>query len=502
MRPIALALLAAAACHRQPAAPATAPGAPVATVVFSASLAGTLEPCGCSPDQRGGIYRAAAYLARVRAEAPGALYLDGGDVLFEGAHVAPEKAAQAKLKAETLAQEVKLERLDGFAVGERDLAAGEAFLSAQALPAIATTKLFDVGALKVGVAAAADEAAIASAGKALRGNGARVCLLLAHVSIAKAQGLAAAAKAAGFDLVLAGHADEPQDAENRAVGEGPVPVFGVEGRGQSLLRLDVTAPAGAPPGAVLLLGDAGKQETLTELDARLAAEREKAKTAAPQLKALLDKHLKDLAARRAAAEAAHESVPTDRVSVKATFVRLEKDLASSDEAKKLIAAYDARVSAQNLAAAKTEPDRCPADPSEPKGPQFVGAESCKECHATEYDFWKKTPHASAYAKLEGVNKQYSLDCVGCHVVGWLRPGGPCRIDKPKALGLADVQCESCHGAGSAHADSGGGEAVPLAGPEKSRCIVCHESQNSPHFEFASYLKKVVGPGHQRSPARP
>src|SRR5438552_972475 len=85
-RLLLLCLVASGGCKHQTPSDSATPAAARVTIVYSASLAGTLEPCGCSPDQRGGIYRAAAFVADARAGGA-ALYLDGGDLLFESAPV-------------------------------------------------------------------------------------------------------------------------------------------------------------------------------------------------------------------------------------------------------------------------------------------------------------------------------------------------------------------------------------------------------------------------------
>jgi hypothetical protein len=38
----------------------------------------------------------------------------------------------------------------------------------------------------------------------------------------------------------------------------------------------------------------------------------------------------------------------------------------------------------------------------------------------------------------------------------------------------------------------------IAKPEKSDCVRCHTPENSTHFDFASYLPQILGPGHQAS----
>ncbi|HYV67830.1 MAG TPA: cytochrome C, partial [Myxococcales bacterium] len=59
--------------------PAPVAGAATAvrgTLVFKASTAGQIVPCGCSPDQRGGLPRAAAELKKLRSESPGLAYVE------------------------------------------------------------------------------------------------------------------------------------------------------------------------------------------------------------------------------------------------------------------------------------------------------------------------------------------------------------------------------------------------------------------------------------------
>ena len=483
-----------AACHAA-TSPRDAPKADIAanvTVLFSAAVAGALEPCGCSPDQRGGVYRAAALIDRVRAEVPGALYLEGGDLLFESAKIPDVKRDQAKWKAETLAATAKLERLTALSIGERDRAEGDDFLSKQLLPIAATTNLYDAGGVRVGVATGAEASTLAAQNKALRDGHARLTLLVAHASVSRAQALASAAAAAGFDAILAGHADDPQEQQNVAIAQTAIPVFAVEGRGQSLLRLDFVLPPSGSPGAILLGGEAARAEMLKALDVRIAAEREKLPSAKEPLRSLVAAKIADLEKRRAMAASAKEEVPVDRVTVRATFTRLEKGLPESAAAHALIDAYNNKVTMYNIEAAKALPAKCQVE--EKSATTYVGAQSCRECHADAYAFWKTTPHANAYAKLEKVNKQFSLDCVGCHVVGWQRASGPCRIDKPKALGLADVQCESCHGAGSLHVVDPPDHLEDVDVPQ-SRCMQCHEAENSPHFNFATYRPRIIGPGH-------
>jgi hypothetical protein len=156
----------------------------------------------------------------------------------------------------------------------------------------------------------------------------------------------------------------------------------------------------------------------------------------------------------------------------------------------VVKAYDRDVGQMNLAWAKEHGEDCPA----PKKGEaaFVGTASCKECHAEAFPTWEQSKHSHAWATLEEKGKQFHLNCVGCHVTGYEKPGGVCRLDK--VAGRESVGCESCHGPGSLHAENPTTKNI-LAQPGREQCVTCHNPENSPHFDFATYLPRILGPGH-------
>jgi 2',3'-cyclic-nucleotide 2'-phosphodiesterase (5'-nucleotidase family) len=110
---------------------------------------------------------------------------------------------------------------------------------------------------------------------------------------------------------------------------------------------------------------------------------------------------------------------------------------------------------------------------------ILGAESCKSCHEPTYDSWLKTPHAQAFAVLAESDAWDNPECVGCHVTG---------MDDKHHVADANVvperwnvQCEECHGSGLNHARDG--SYVTLG---EATCIKCHDTQNSPEFEYKLY----------------
>ncbi len=118
--------------------------------------------------------------------------------------------------------------------------------------------------------------------------------------------------------------------------------------------------------------------------------------------------------------------------------------------------------------------------------KFVGSAKCISCHAKAYSVWKISAHAHALATLRKTGNHIDPECVGCHVVG-LRDTSGFR-DVATTPKLANVGCESCHGAASNHILWPKKRPYGKAG-ERS-CLPCHTPDNSPHFKFAQYWKKV------------
>jgi hypothetical protein len=481
------------------------------TLLFSASVAGQLVPCGCSPDQRGGLPRAVSLVRKLRKEIPNLLFLDAGDLLFEAPSRPPQQLlTQRRIKARTLAQGDELLGAAARAVGERDLALGAQF----ALETAGKVPLLDAGVAPVpgarasllvngvGIFAAGHEAdppaTIAARAKGLRDQGARLVVLLLHprgdAAFTAAQALLPAAKAAGVDLVVLGHRDDPAVDPDRKDPSAP-PLLAVEGNGQSLLRVDVRLGSGP---LLLAPGEEDRQAELKALDARIERFRAQIQLY-PERKQQLEAKIAELEQRKKAPAQVQQPEKGSSVAV-ATFLPLTANAGEDADARKLVDVYDEKVTGLNLAEAKTQPPSCP--PAGKKEASFTGVNGCVKCHEQAVQFWEETRHSHAYETLVTVKKQYSLDCIRCHVSGWQQPGGVCRIDRTEFLGAGieghgvgrrDVQCESCHGAGSEHVSDPpehiqGEVTAPM-------CMRCHEAANSPHFDYAKYLPYIVGPGH-------
>ncbi len=456
------------------------------TLVYTADLAGWLEPCGCSADQRGGLARAATALARIRKENPDTIFVAGGDLLF-GGPIDPERRAQELSAARTLAEVLKGMGLAASWPGERDRAAGVAFQKSTGLPFTQGKKVGPVGFGGLGsVPRAPVRVAVVHEG------GSRAAVLRAEQ-----------ARREGVDLLLAAHREGIlEDDASRAVLDGPVPVVQVQGRGQALARIDIWLQGDRSKGFAVLPGPSQKAEELDLLVERRAeyARRRAAAQAAgnePLARALEGK-LAELAGRERQLRAEPPPVPpTDRPSMQISFVPIDESVPEDPAVRRLLTRHYGTVAKANLAAAKGGGKPCP-DPARDV-PAYVGVDEvprggdrdCRNCHPGAFASWERTRHARAYATLEKGGRQFDLDCVSCHVTGWKQPGGPC--DVGSTAGRQGVQCEACHGPASLHAVDPPGHIV--RDPATSVCTRCHTPEHSTGFEPTSFRSRIVGAGH-------
>jgi hypothetical protein len=153
--------------------------------------------------------------------------------------------------------------------------------------------------------------------------------------------------------------------------------------------------------------------------------------------------------------------------------------------------------------------------------QFVGSETCGECHTRAYEKWLETPHHHATASISEptershIPRHFDPECLSCHVTGWnpqaFFPYETGYVDLEKSVAMHGSGCENCHGPGHAHvaAERGDTDAseedllklrtqmrLELSKAEQ-RCIECHDLDNSPDFHregaFEKYWQAVAHP---------
>lgn len=475
----------------------------VVTLLATAEVKGTVEPCGCSSDPLGGV-------AKIVTLARGGLLVDAGGLLYDREGLSPAMRPQADLKAALLAD---VYRGAPVGLGPDDLARGPDRLEPArqaanarglrlARPTVRVVNGVRVGIFGVvsperlaelGVKADPPEAAARAAVNKLRAEGAQVIVALCGMSRVEARGLLHAVDGIGFGIVGAEVGEGMPEAE--PVGHGFLVAPADQGRKVARLELHVI------DGKVALAPFAGESAR------RLELERVKRKIATLSLELagwLRDPHADhafvkarkdELAGLEARSETLAHGHPTPPASSYFTYSLDPVRVATPDDPKVAAALgrMYRRIGEVNLAEAK----KTPPPAAEPGKPTYVGMAACEKCHASAVAFWKKTVHAQAWKTLVDVGKQYDYDCTGCHVTGWMKPGGV-NLATVEKRGLVNIQCEVCHGPGSKHVAEAGLDDPPtlIKRPPDSYCADnCHTREHSDTFQLVPYLRDVLGPGH-------
>ena len=426
---------------REPVAPEAASSTVPLRIVLIADLEGVLEPCGCTSRPLGGVDRLAAAVAALRHDARALLVVAAGDVFATGNDeavgrvAAPQARMQDAWKADALAAALGRTRIDVLVPSDGAVARNAKRVAMLASEARARL----VGA---GPHTSALDAMAATA--RLRAGDTEVGLIaLGQNDDVAASTRVAALRNGGAEVVVAYFHGAIEGA--RAVAAGAGADFVVHtGDG------DRPAGATAMPNGTLLLHGGRNGERVLSLDV-------------------------------------WPGQPSHAVVAKVHD--LDRSVAADPALRELLDQLFARVNAHNEKAYRALAPHVPA-----KGQSsFVGSRTCAACHTQAYVWWQQTPHARAFETLLGRHRQLDLDCIGCHVTGYQRPGGSTvgHLDELKGVG-----CESCHGAGSAHVDNPQRRVrtIVRAVPERT-CVACHDAEHSDVFRYAQAREQLLAPGH-------
>lgn len=468
---------------------------PGAVIFVAADMRGYLAPCGCSENMRGGLMRAAHLVAQARRQGGPVFYLDAGDALFGKTRLSAEEVPQEERKAHAIAAAFKQMGLVARASGEKDDARGAAFRKKLGLPEVApgSVQRFEADGQTIAVIAGGDAASLATGSRKARAKGSPFVIALFHGTFEQAQ-KAANDPSVDADLIVASHAPDEFSGESSRLMRARIPVAQVQSKGRSLMRVDVWFGPGEGR-FELMSTEADTARELASLDERIALLNKQINVPnlPAQAKTLRQQKLEELMDRREALAAQKTPAPEGgRDAFAVRFVPLEATVPSDPAVESILAAYDRDVGKLNLAWAKQHGRDCPKPAAGKAG--FVGSASCRDCHEEAFPVWEKSKHAHAYETLVEKGKQFHLNCVGCHVTGFQQPGGVCRVDRVE--GREGVGCESCHGPGSLHVADPTDTNITLGNTEAG-CVTCHDQENSPHFDFRTWLPEVLGPGHGR-----
>jgi hypothetical protein len=511
-------------CERNTTPTSVPPKTPTLRVYAISTLAGAIEPCGCVKDMLGGIDHAAAFLQSQAREAQNSVVLAAGPLFFMDPSLDAAAKDQQLFKAIAIAESLRDMGLAAWAPGANDWAAGSAKLAELRDKASATLlaanlgeakelaqplRVLSVGGLKVGLAGVSEPesenpavpkgtqpptAALAAAGKQLEAQGAQIRIAL--LALARGQALRAIEGVPGFQLAILGKpkdAGEANEAVTPPVLVNRTLVVQAPNHLQAVGIVDLFVRGDAydfqdGSGIALFARRASIEQRISELKARILDwERRGAAIAQKDLEA----RRRDLRRLEEELSTLSSPAPPEKGSFfRYKLVEVREKLGSLAAVRAKIEGYYAKVNEHNREAFR---DLKPAPVSASES-GYVGVEKCSVCHGEERQFWNSTRHAKAYATLATAHKQFNLECVGCHVTGYQKPGG---TTVTHVAGLESVQCEVCHGPGSRHVIAPTNPAFLIAKPARTLCApACHHPPHvKPDWNVDAAWKGILGPGH-------
>ena len=507
------------------ATPPAAESKPTVRLYLLSNVAGALEPCGCSKDQLGGASHFANLLANEKEEASAQLVLGAGPLFFQDPKSTPDKATQDQWKAEALAEGAARLGVIAWTPGANDFAAGGPFFkklaerskgafvaaNAPADSALTKSRITEIGGVKVGITGVVDPKVSSATGLALtspvealkaeiatlKSQGARLIITLA--ALPRGEALRLTDAISDIDLLLIGKPTEKgdlNDAPRAPVLAGSTLVVEVSNHLQTVARVDLhlREEAGSTGDIALVDGGGlaraeqllGLNTQIRELEHRINGWEESKSVRADDV-AARKKDLERLRTERATLESA--STPTPSGSYfKYSLVEVRDKLGKEPGLEEVTLGYYKRVNDHNRDHFK---GRTP--PPAEDGPSYIGVDRCSTCHAEERAVWDKTGHAKAYPTLEKKFVEFNLDCVSCHVTGYEKPGGSTVTFVET---LKNVQCETCHGPGSKHAEEPKNKQFITLKPEPRSCVSeCHHPPHVEGFDPVAKMTSILGPGH-------
>jgi hypothetical protein len=501
-------------------------GPPSPVVLFTSSLLGYTEPCGCSLDLvLGGLDRVTGFARAAMALGTDSIMLDAGNLFFEHPELDAAAREQEVRKTQVLLAAHRALGTAATVPGPTDLANGLGWYLEQIASSPMTLlaanlqgeggleigrpwivrplgeeRLAVIGAVDPDVFAGMNEVAVTDARPAVnraiveaREAGATITLLLYQGDIRAARRDFDTVE--GLDFVVIGNQPRHTDRAERIGSAWSLEAYD-QGRTVGRLKLVNQADGADASWTSARRGSdeeiARLQRLIESIDEQLdalGAGREAADDEAPIVTRQRERRA-EYQQEIDAMQGAEVSFPEGARTFLWTPVAMEPGLPVHEAITAEMVAYNEALRAINLRTVETIA-------AVPEGhASYVGGAVCATCHPGAHAFWEQTAHATAIQTLIDRTKEFDRNCIGCHVTGYREPGGSVLGD---LRGLENVQCEQCHGPGSLHATNptqyvNVPHGVRTDVPE-GVCVACHNEEHSVHFEYGTYLSRIVGEGH-------
>lgn len=475
---------------------------------YSNDVQGETEPCGCQPNQLGGLSRKGFQYQKIAEEGTRPrLTLDAGNLLFKTPTLSAGQVDQEKMAARAIAKAYELMGYQAVGIGSYDLAAGPDFLAelareggfswlsanlvdaATAKPLFLPGRMIRVGGIKAFVLGLTGNVALPPA------TGAKI---LPWTEVLPPL-LAKASREA--DLLILLSTLSPDDNQRLAETYPAIHLIVHSRAGDSTLPSE---PLLVNKTLVVSTTSQGQKIGVMEVNWQ-GSKRwgDSSKEALAKQRAALDSLLWQLS--KVHCEQADQQTTCQRLKDREQTLRQEIErLASGGDGgegnepssyrQRLISMEDALPRQAEIVALIDGLDRDlnrlgqeRAKAITPVDSPYLGSESCGRCHAPLLAAWQQTKHATAYQTLVDKKQQFNTACLPCHVTG-------VGMDKADAaLSLPDkrrgVGCESCHGPGRQHAEQPKDNPLPNL-PTASVCHQCHTPPHDTTFDYEARRQRV------------
>lgn len=494
-------------------------------VVFSSSVEGYVQPCGCTSDPLGGIARFATVFHDVKTALKNRVaFIDAGNLLFDTLTRNPADLCQDERKIDLLVGTFKNLGLLSTLPGPFDNARGvefrdQVYKKYHLNPLVRTFETISTGKYDIAVFGVTldDKAQVLATRKridadikAYKKNAKNVRVVIAKSQMPHALTKEVFSDLAGVDIVIQAQTSNMDPTPPVELSKnGPILIEGGR-QGQYFTVLVLKNIAKRKEERMVIDNRAFlKNERLKLLSTRIAALETQAQTAEGPRLDFLKTRIKLAQDELLALKKGERIDELKNPNVFFHSIPLTKKVDPERSVDKQLEAYEKSIPA--LVRKCEEMVECKK--AEPGTATYVGANSCKVCHEAAFTVWKnaisKSPgldddgneimrtmgHSRAWQTLVDVNKDADRSCIGCHSIGFMEKGGYCKafeVDFRK-----DVQCESCHGPGSLHAQSGDKRFIKRKVSEET-CRSCHHVphiQTHDSFNYEERLTKILGPGH-------
>lgn len=412
------------------------------TVIYSNDLLGEVRSCGCAANDYGGLGRRATFVQAVRDTTGDLLVLDGGDLFGVEINYGVEKA-------DLTLRSMGLMGYHGIVPGETDLAFGADFLVERAqalgLPIVAANL----------VDARADTLLFPPTVETTLPSGLRVGIVGVMGERLQLPPRASDVRVTSADAAVRQYVDELRP------------------------RVDVLVLlAHVSRGKMVRLVNELRELDLVVYGHQGRPMRKLARTGNAYALQVPDEG-RYVGLAHAVLGRGPEEPPIYHLTAQA--VPLSDYYRDNEAVAKLFRSYDLNIAAKEKTGIPAGVFETRAGVERP----FAGSETCKGCHEDIYDQWAGTAHAHAFEILVREGREYDRDCTPCHVTGFYNHGGFESLDLTP--GLINVQCESCHGNGYAHSND---PEVATGVDASEACAGCHNSQQTPDFDFEAYWARI------------